>query len=99
MAQHILALGDIVKLKQPYRPKDWLEQKPIDWKGFEFGIVAEFAEDEKISLFLYDATGQLLLTPALMSQTLLIPTYVEFDVAELVLYQIVSESGYAQDTE
>jgi len=99
VAKQVLALGDVVKLKQPYRPKDWLEQKPIDWKGFEFGIVAEFAEDEKMSLFLYDAAGQLLVTPTLSRQTLLIPTYVEFDVAELVLYKIVSESGYTQEAE
>lgn len=91
---YVLSLGDVVRLKQPYRPKGWSEQKPIDWKGFEFGIVAEFGSDEKISLFLYDAEGQLFLTPTLAQQALVIPTYVEFDVGELVRYEIVSESGY-----
>jgi hypothetical protein len=38
---HILTRGDIVKLKQSYRPKEWVRRKPKDWKGFEFGIVVE----------------------------------------------------------
>lgn len=99
MSEHILALGDVVRLKQPYRPREWLAQQPGDWRGFEFGIVAEFGEDEKISLFLYDARGQLLVTPALIQQALLIPTYVEFDVVELMLYRTISESGYSREVE
>jgi hypothetical protein len=38
---HILTRGDIVKLKQPYRPEELVRHKPKDWKGFEYGIVVE----------------------------------------------------------
>ncbi|WAL58036.1 hypothetical protein [Thermocoleostomius sinensis] len=90
-----LSLGDIVRLKHPYRSQDWAARKSSSWRGFEFGIVAEFGDDEKVSLFLYDADGQLFLVPALSPQALVIPTYVEFDVTELVRYEIVTESGYS----
>jgi hypothetical protein len=93
MAKHDLTLGEVVKLKRPYRPKEWVEKQQRDWNGFEFGIVAEFEDQNKVSLFLYDADGQLLVTPSLARQTLLIPTYIEFDIADLVFYEIVTESG------
>lgn len=31
-ANHILTTGDIVKLKQPYRPEEWVLLKPSDWR-------------------------------------------------------------------
>lgn|GEM_PF-4803332 len=97
MADYALALGDVVKLKQPYRPNTWAERQAPDWPGFEFGIVAEFGEGSQVSLFLYDRAGQLLITPTLATQTLLLPTYFECSLDELVRYQIVTDSDYFTD--
>jgi len=106
---HTLICGDIVKLKEPYLPEEWVLLKPKDWKGFEFGIVVEITSHQfsingnaygnqqiprNVSLHLYDAGGQLMIYPLYLEKGLLIPTYVDFHVSELVLYKIASETGY-----
>ncbi|HIK45715.1 MAG TPA: hypothetical protein IGR64_12655 [Leptolyngbyaceae cyanobacterium M65_K2018_010] len=97
MSEYVLALGDVVKLKQPYRPSEWAAGLAADWPGFEFGIVAELGEGDRLSLFLYDRSGQLLITPSLAPQTLMLPTYFECHLDDLVRYQTVAESGYFLD--
>jgi hypothetical protein len=109
MTQHILTCGDIVKLKEPYRPEEWVYRQPQTWKGFEFGIVVQIVSCQfsingdrygdgqtprNVSLHLYDAAGQLMIEPLYLEQGLLIPSYVDYHVSELVLYKIASESGY-----
>lgn len=78
MTSPILNTGDIVKLKQPYRPKEWVLLKPTSWNGFGFGIVVEIVsyqfsingesygnqqQPRNVSLHLYDAMGQLMIFP------------------------------------
>lgn len=107
---HVLTRGDIVRLKQPYRPEEWIRRKPKDWKGFEFGIVAEIVSYQftvngdrygnaqmprHVSLHLYDASGQLFIVPEWIEQGLMIPSYVDFHLSELILYRIASADGYA----
>ena len=101
--------GDIVKLKEPYLPEEWVSLKPKGWKGFEFGIVVEIVSSQfsingnaygdrlsprNVSLHLYDAGGQLMIWPQYIDNGLLIPSYVDFHLSELVLYKIASETGY-----
>lgn len=108
-ANHILTTGDIVKLKQTYRPQEWVCLKPKDWTGFEFGIVVEIVsaqfsvngeaygngqQPRNVSLHLYDAGGQLMIYPQYLEKGLLVPTYVDFHLSELVLYRIANQDGY-----
>ena len=105
---HILTTGDIVKLKEPYKPADFPQARNLDWPGFGYGIVVEILSTQMIvngeaygnqhprnvSLNLYDATGQLMIEPMFVEAGLCIPTYVDFHVSELELYKIASETGY-----
>ena len=103
MSNHILTIGDIVRLKQPYRPEEWVSLKPTDWQGFEFGIVVEIVSHQfsvngesygnqqqprNVSLHLYDATGQLMIFPQWLEKGLFIPSYVDCHLSELILYRI-----------
>ncbi len=114
MTAHILNTGDIVKLSQPYRPEEWVRIKPTDWRGFEFGIVVEIVSHQfsvngesygnhqqprNVSLHLYDATGQLMIFPQYLEKGLLVPSYVDFHLSELVLYRVASQDGYETVTE
>jgi hypothetical protein len=109
MSDYILTVGDIVRLKQPYRHEEWVLLKPSDWKGFEFGIVVEIVSHQfsingesygnhqqprNVSLHLYDATGQLMIFPQWLEKGLFIPSYVDYHLSELVLYRIASQDGY-----
>lgn len=108
MSTHILATGDIVRLKEPYRLADFPQAKHPDWKGFEYGIVVEILATQmlvngdhygdehprNVSLNLYDATGQMMIEPTFVEAGLCIPSYVDFHISELTLYKIASESGY-----
>ncbi|MGB7085370.1 MAG: hypothetical protein WBD47_07445 [Phormidesmis sp.] len=38
---HSLTAGDIVRLKEPYRPADFSQAKHPDWPGFTYGIVVD----------------------------------------------------------
>lgn len=109
MRNHILTVGDIVRLKEPYRVADFPQAKNPDWVGFGFGIVAEILSTQMIvngeaygdqhprnvSLNLYDATGQMMIEPSYVAAGLCIPSYVDFHVSELELYKIATESGYS----
>ena len=70
---YILQCGDLVRLKEYYRPEEWVFLKSKDWKGFKYGIVVEIVShqftvngnqygDEQIprnvSLHLYDESGR-----------------------------------------
>lgn len=111
---YTLTTGDIVKLKKPYRPEEWISLKPKDWRGFEFGIVVEIVSSQfsvngeaygnqqqprNVSLHLYDASGQLMIYPQYLEKGLLVPTYVDFHLSELILYRIASQDGYETVTE
>jgi len=113
-ANHILTTGDIVKLKQPYRPQEWVRLKPKDWTGFEFGIVVEIISSQfsvngeaygdrqqprNVGLHLYDAGGQLMIYPDWLEKGLLVPTYVDFHLSQLILYRIANTDGYEVVTE
>jgi hypothetical protein len=105
---HILTTGDIVRLKEPYRPTDFPQAKNPDWPGFAYGIVVEVISTQMIvngeaygdqhpknvSLHLYDATGQMMIEPTYVKAGLCIPTYVDFHLSELELYKIATETGY-----
>lgn len=109
MNYHILTTGDIVKLKEPYHPAEWVLLKDKAWRGFEFGIVVEIVscqfsvngeaygdrqQPRNVSLHLYDAAGQLMIEPLYLEKGLLIPTYVDFHLSKLILYRIATEDGY-----
>ena len=108
MTAHILTTGDIVRLKEPYRPSEWVLLKPNDWRGFEFGIVVEIVSHQfsvnksygnqkqprNVGLYLYDATGQLMILPQWLEKGLFVPSYIDFHLSELVLYRIASQDGY-----
>ena len=109
MSNHILTIGDIVRLKQPYRPNECVSLKPTDWQGFEFGIVVEIVsyqfsvngesygnqqQPRNVSLHLYDAMGQLMIFPQWLKKGLFVPSYVEFHLSELTLYRKASQDGY-----
>ncbi len=111
---HILTRGDIVKLKQPYRPEEWVRRKPKEWKGFEFGIVVEIVSHQftvngdrygkthiprQVSLHLYDAMGQLFIVPEWIEKGLMVPSYVDFHLSELILYRIASDDSYITITD
>ena len=111
---HILTRGDIVKLKQPYRHEEWVRRKPKDWKGFEFGIVVEIVSHQftingdrygntqiprQVSLHLYDAMGQLFIVPEWIEKGLMVPSYVDFHLSELILYRIASDDDYITITD
>ena len=108
MTAHIITTGDIVKLKAPYKPADFPQAKDPDWGGFTNGIVVEILETQmlvngeaygntyprRVSLNLYDASGQLMIEPDFVEAGLCIPSYVDFHLSELELYKIASETGY-----
>lgn len=113
-ANHILTTGDIVKLKQTYRPEEWVLIKDKAWRGFEFGIVVEIVSSQfsvndeaygngqqprNVSLHLYDASGQLMIYPQYLERGLLVPTYIDFHLSELVLYRVATQDGYETVTE
>lgn len=114
MTAHILTTGDIVKLKQPYCPEEWVILKDKAWRGFDFGIVIEIVfyqfsvngesygnekQPRNVSLHLYDTTGQLMIDPQYLEKGLLVPSYVDFHLSELVLYRIASQEGYETVTD
>ncbi len=108
-ANHILTTGDIVRLKQPYRPEEWVLLKDETWQGFKYGIVVEIISSQfsvngeakgdrqqprNVGLHLYDAGGQLMIYPDWVEKGLLVPTYVDFHLSELILYRIANQDGY-----
>lgn len=107
-------LGDLVRLKHPYRPSEWVYRQAKDWPGFEWGIVVEIVATQftvngaaygpatvprTVSLHLYDRQGQLYIEPQLQQAGILIPTYVDFHLSEVQLYKIATETGYCPVSE
>lgn len=98
--------GDIVMLRQQYRPDEWTRIKPPEWLGFTHGIVVQvlerfstanhqyFNQPRRVSLHLFDLSGQLFIYPEYIQAKLMIPAFVDYHVSELTLYERVSESGY-----
>lgn len=84
-----LSLGNVVKLKQPYRVGHGQQVRE-----FVFGVIAEHVGHNAwghpvVSLYLYDADGRLFLGPNS------IPEFVDFPAAEFVLWKVAAEPGYA----
>jgi len=88
--QH-LKPGDLVKLKEPYRGR------------YGYGIVVEIVSrtqgrqvklPRNVSLHLYDDQGQLYIEPLYVQKGLLVPSYVDFHVSELVWYRRARDNGY-----
>ncbi|QQE66187.1 hypothetical protein GFS31_28850 [Leptolyngbya sp. BL0902] len=93
MSEYAIAAGDVVKLAEPYRPKDWATQQPKDWPGFEYGLVAELENDEHVSLFLYDRDGKLFVSHQHPAHALLVPTMVDFSFDQLEPYEALIGTG------
>jgi hypothetical protein len=93
VSEYAITAGDVVKLAQPYRPEDWATQQPMDWPGFEYGLVAEFDDDEHVSLFLYDRDGQLFVRQQTPTRPLVVPTMVDFSFDQLERYESLVSTG------
>jgi hypothetical protein len=83
-----LALGNVVKLKKPYRVREGGRAG-----DFAYGIIAEHvgrnaAGHPLVALFLYEADGRLLLGPHG------IPQFEDCCASEFVLWKVAAESGY-----
>lgn len=98
----MIHLGDIVKLKRPYKPLLDLDAiTPIDrvqawdtWTGFTYGIVVQVKNNWKgeltrVRLHLYEPS----LSFIYMGPNY-IPTYVDFSVMEIELHKPASELNY-----
>ena len=88
--------GSIVRLKEPYKPSDLLEQSFYlpdikGWKGFTYGIIVEILGRERVSLHLYDPCNHLLY---LRKGTEPIPLYVDFGREELLPVKDSHVLGY-----
>jgi len=81
-----IAIGDIVKLKEPYLAE---EKEP-----YQFGIVVEKLSESAFSLHLFNSKGKLYIYPYYKRKGLMIPTYVDFNVSELSLYKKATHPGY-----
>jgi hypothetical protein len=83
-----LGCGDLVKLKDPYQGR------------YGYGVVVEissrtrYGQPRNVSLHLYDDEGQLCIEPSYVAQGLMVPTYVDFHVSELIWYRRASDQGY-----
>lgn len=83
-----LSRGDLVKLKDPYQGR------------YGYGVVVEITSRTRyglprnVSLHLYDDEGQLYIEPLYVAKGLMVPSYVDFHVSELVWYRRASDQGY-----
>lgn len=87
-----LTTGDLVKLKEPYLGR------------YTYGIVVEIIAHtggrrssgwpRNVSLHLYDDQGQLFIHESYVAKGLMIPSYVDFHVSELIWYKRAAETGY-----
>ncbi|MBD1876974.1 hypothetical protein H6F75_26165 [Nodosilinea sp. FACHB-131] len=83
-----LSLGDLVKLKDPYQGR------------YGYGVVVEILSRTRrklprnVRLHLYDDEGQLFIEPLSVAKGLMVPSYVDFHVSELVWYRRASDQGH-----
>jgi hypothetical protein len=83
-----LACGDLVRLKEPYQSR------------YGYGVVVEITSRTRyglprnVSLHLYDDEGQLYIHPEYLAKGLIVPSYVDFHVSEMVWYRRASDQGY-----
>ena len=88
------ALGNIVRLKEPYRPCLGADlHGNVPRTEYQYGVIVEhiggdFRGDPRVSLHLYSADGRIFMEPNH------IPEYVDFCVSELDLWKRVEELGY-----
>jgi hypothetical protein len=84
-----LSRGDLVKLKDPYQGR------------YSFGVVVgitsrtRYSHPRNVSLHLYDDEGQLFIHSEYVAKGLMVPSYVDFHVSELVWYRRASDQGYS----
>ncbi len=83
-----LTCSDLVKLKEPYQGR------------YGYGIVVEITSHTRhghprnVSLHLYDDEGQLFIHPEYVAKGLMVPSYVDFHLSELVWYRRAADQGY-----
>ncbi|MGG6241590.1 hypothetical protein ACQ4N7_23435 [Nodosilinea sp. AN01ver1] len=83
-----LSRGDLVKLRDPYQGR------------YGYGVVVEIVSrtcqklPRNVSLHLYDDEGQLYIEPLYVAKGLMVPSYVDFHVSELVWYRRAADQGY-----
>jgi hypothetical protein len=83
-----LSPGDLVKLKELYQ------------RRYGYGVVVEvvsrtrFGHPRNVSLHLYDDEGHLYIEPSYMAKGLMVPTYVDFHLSELIWYRRATDNGY-----
>jgi hypothetical protein len=80
--------GDLVKIKDPYQGR------------YSYGVVIEitsrtrYGQPRNVSLHLYDDEGQLFIESSYVAQGLMVPSYVDFHVSELIWYRRAADQGY-----
>lgn len=83
-----LSRGDLVKLKDPCQGR------------YGYGVVVEILSRTRhkllrnVRLHLYDDEGQLYIEPLYVAKGLMVPSYVDFHVSELVWYRRAADQGY-----
>jgi hypothetical protein len=92
--QDVKLLGKKVKLNEPYRIEEGIQEYGKDWIGYEFGIVVEIISHEfdrqlrqprprNVSLHLFDQQGRLQLCG--FRDGIPISTFVDFHVSEFLV--------------
>ncbi|WP_017301966.1 hypothetical protein [Nodosilinea nodulosa] len=82
-----LSRGDLVKLKDPYQGR------------YGYGVVVEILSrtphklPRNVRLHLYDDEGQLYIEHLSITKGLMVPSYVDFHVSELVWYRRAADQG------
>ncbi|MBE9109883.1 hypothetical protein IQ273_10735 [Nodosilinea sp. LEGE 07298] len=83
-----LSCGDLVKLKDLYQGR------------YNYGVVVEILSHTRhklprnVRLHLYDDDGQLYIEPLSVAKGLMVPSYVDFHVSELIWYRRAADQGY-----
>lgn len=83
-----LACGDLVKIKDPYQDH------------YGYGMVVEITSHTRqghprnVSLHLYDDEGQLFIQADYVARGLVVPSYVDFHLSELIWYRRATDQGY-----
>ena len=86
---HDLDCGDLVKLKDPYQGR------------YGYGVVVEITSctrhghPRNVRLHLYDDEGQLFIHPEYVAKGLMVPSYLDFHVSELIWYRRAADQGYS----
>ena len=84
-----LSPGDLVKLKDSYQGR------------YGYGVVVEITSRTRnklprnVRLHIYDDEGQLFIPADYVAKGLMVPSYVDFHVSELIWYRRAADQGYS----